>query len=75
MLFGHFVGIGSNIGAEIHVSQAIRGLLAVSQELTLSRVLTTQPMGMGSPADRCSSMQSHICGTIRAPKNSRSIST
>jgi 2-amino-4-hydroxy-6-hydroxymethyldihydropteridine diphosphokinase len=47
MLFGHFIGIGSNIGAELHVGQAIRGLLAVSQELTLSRVLTTQPMGMG----------------------------
>src|SRR5471030_2167107 len=48
MLFGHFIGIGSNIGAEVHVSQAIRGLLAVSQELTLSRVLTTQPMGIAS---------------------------
>jgi 2-amino-4-hydroxy-6-hydroxymethyldihydropteridine diphosphokinase len=47
MLFGHFIGIGSNIGAELHVSQAVRGLLAVSQGLTLSRVLTTQPMGMG----------------------------
>ena len=30
MIFGHFVGIGSNIGAKIHVSQAIRGLLAIS---------------------------------------------
>ena len=39
MLFGHFIGIGSNIGAEVHVSQAIRGLLVVSQGLTLSRVL------------------------------------
>ena len=40
MIIGHFVGIGSNIGAKIHVSQAIRGLLAISPELTLSRVLT-----------------------------------
>ena len=48
MIFGHFVGIGSNIGAKIHVSQAIRGLLAISQELTLSRVLETQPMGIAS---------------------------
>ena len=48
MIIGHFVGIGSNIGAQIHVSQAIRGLLSVSQELTLSRVLQTQPMGIAS---------------------------
>jgi 2-amino-4-hydroxy-6-hydroxymethyldihydropteridine diphosphokinase len=48
MNFGHFVGIGSNIGAEIHVCQAIHGLLAISPELTLSRVLTTQPIGIVS---------------------------
>jgi 2-amino-4-hydroxy-6-hydroxymethyldihydropteridine diphosphokinase len=46
MTSGYFVGIGSNIGAEVNIPQAIRALLTVSSELTLSRVLETQPEGM-----------------------------
>jgi len=45
---GHFVGIGSNIGPKVHIPQAIGALLAVSPELTLSRVLETQAKGIAS---------------------------
>lgn len=48
MSSGHFVGIGSNIGPQVHIPQAINALLAVSPELTLSRVLETQAKGIVS---------------------------
>jgi 2-amino-4-hydroxy-6-hydroxymethyldihydropteridine diphosphokinase len=48
MNLGHFIGIGSNVGAKVHVAQAIRALLSLSPELALSRVIGTQPKGMVS---------------------------
>ncbi len=48
MTRGHFIGIGSNVGAKVHVPQAIRALLSLSPELALSRVIGTQPKGMVS---------------------------
>jgi 2-amino-4-hydroxy-6-hydroxymethyldihydropteridine diphosphokinase len=44
----HFIGIGSNIGAKLHISRAIGALLTVTSELTLSRVLETQAKGIAS---------------------------
>ena len=50
MRLGHFVGIGSNVNPSVNVARAISALLAISPELSLSRVLQTQPVGIASEA-------------------------
>ena len=68
MIIGHFVGIGSNIGARFTSARRSADFWRFHQELTLSRVLETQPMGIaGVAVPQCSgiSAERSECGAAQ----------